>query len=111
MRVRVYRNLHKECFSIQHHTKGVGWRLLHHKKKLYLEDCKFIVQKGGRNRVLKEKQKNVHAYIEGNYFDEPQEGSVYVSPYYNPYEFEHFVTFDDRRKLEKGENVYLDILL
>lgn len=70
MRVRVYWNLHKDCYSI------IGWeprsssygRLIEdrpHREEVWLEDVKFIVQPAGRRRVLKENRKNVHAYLEG----------------------------------------------
>jgi ribosome maturation protein Sdo1 len=42
-------------------VKHVNWALL--------ENAKFVVSQAGRNRVLKEKQKNVHAVVRGNLVD------------------------------------------
>jgi hypothetical protein len=67
MRVRVYRNLTKNCWSVQYKTKK-GWRLYTHTKgNFILENVKFIISKSGQDRVRKEKKKYVHAYIEGDY--------------------------------------------
>lgn len=64
MRVRVYRNLHKNCWSIQSKTKK-GWRLLRHATAVALADARYIVSQKGRERVLREQKKYVHAYVEG----------------------------------------------
>lgn len=69
MRVRVYRNLHKRCYSILHKVPRVGWRLRGHVDMIFLEDVEFIVSEAGRKRVLVTKRKNVHAFIEGEEID------------------------------------------
>ena len=56
--VRVYRNLHKKCYSIQ--QDGL---VKAHATELYLFDSVFQVNKKGRERVLVEKKKNVHAFV------------------------------------------------
>lgn len=64
-RVRVYRNLTKDCWSIQEKTTK-GWRVSRYRDLGFtLNDCKFIVHKGGQNRVRRENKKYVHAYVEG----------------------------------------------
>lgn len=65
MIVRVYWNLHKKLWSIQTKTPK-GWRVTAHLKALALHDCSFSVSAAGRSRVLKERRKNVHAFIVGN---------------------------------------------
>lgn len=66
---RVYRNLHKQCYSIQHYVKRKGWRLREHADEvcmfpLFASDMvKFKVYENGRNKVLSEKKKNVHAFV------------------------------------------------
>ena len=64
MKVRVYRNLHKQCLSVLHRTKR-GWRLWKHVDGIELENVKFKVSQAGRKRVLRKKRKNVHAFVEG----------------------------------------------
>lgn len=66
MKVRVYYNLTKDCWSVQTHRKGKGWRVKAHVNTLCLLDVKTIIHKSGQERVRKENQKNVHAFLEGN---------------------------------------------
>ena len=59
-RVQVYYNLHKKCLSIRY--KG---KVIEHAREVTLTDARFHVQPAGRARVLREKKKNVHAYVSG----------------------------------------------
>ncbi len=68
MKVFIYRNLHKEgnvysLKSMEGPTKG---KVIGHAHGIYLENCQLIVSEAGRQRVLKEKRKNVHAGIVGD---------------------------------------------
>ena len=92
-KVRVYKNLHKDCYSIK--QDGL---VKAHATELYLFDCAFQVNKKGRERVLVEKRKNVHAYIVGYLINGvmgswdaivPPETQERVK--YNPYLHETFV--------------------
>ena len=60
MKIEVYWNLHKEMFSVRHKGKVIA-----HVACINVKDAKFVVQKAGRERVLREKKKNVHAFIRG----------------------------------------------
>ena len=100
MRVRVYWNLHKDCYSVidwEPRSSSYG-RLIEdrpHRSEVWLKDGKFIVQPGGRARVLREKRKNVHAYLEGQLGVGPApavDGMRCVT--YNPYTMEEFRTKD-----------------
>ena len=69
MIVRAYVNLHKSSknkvvYSIQAKTDK-GWRVVGHTDKLVLRNVRFHVREGGRQRVLREGRKNVHAFVEG----------------------------------------------
>lgn len=64
-KVRVYKNLHNGFMSVQSYQRGKGWRLAGHTKNLFLADCVFLVYEKGRQRVIAQKQKIVHAYIQG----------------------------------------------
>ena len=64
-RVRAYRNLHKNCYSVQHYIVGKGWRLLKHVDRIVLLDATYHVSQAGRERTIREGKKCVHAYIEG----------------------------------------------
>lgn len=61
-KVYVYRNLHKQCWSVRDcKTK----RVVAHLDCLTLRNAKFKVSEAGRQRVLREKKKNVHAGVQG----------------------------------------------
>ena len=67
-RVQVYRNMHKSyedhaVYSIRDKKTRL---VFSHQSYLLLGNCKFHVSPTGRERVLREKRKNVHAWIEGD---------------------------------------------
>ena len=61
-KVQAYRNLHKKCWSVRHKRKVVS-----HEAHVFLVHAKFHVSQAGRERVVREKRKNVHAWVEGKY--------------------------------------------
>ncbi len=92
--VRIYRNLHSNVFSVQRKVPGKSWRVCKHVREFVVEHAKFIVNETGRQRVLKEKRKNVHAFIYGLWRNDlnPVANEFfwwYVG--YNPYEYHQFV--------------------
>lgn len=90
MRVFVYRNLHKKCLSVRNVKTGL---VIAHVDTISLRDCKFKVSQKGRQRVLKEKRKNVHAGVEGNWVQEIVTPDLLkcVKIVYNPYKYDSFV--------------------
>lgn len=63
--VQVYRNLkykNEPVYSIRSVNTGL---VLGHATTLLLSRCVFVVSQAGRKRVLREKRKNVHAWVEG----------------------------------------------
>ena len=85
-KVDIYFNLHKNCYSVK--KKGKVVHHLYEDEELTLEFVKFVVGKKGRERVLKEKRKNVHAYVRGIISDKKVENNTEVS--YNPYVADSF---------------------
>lgn len=95
-RVRVYRNLHNDMFSIQSPKTNL---VIGYSKSIELSDARYVVRKKGQEKVRKEKRKNVHAYVEGTLLSfEPKESDLKAG-YYNPYKTDTFVT-------ENGEPLY-----
>ena len=92
MRVRVYKNLHTGTLSMQTLIKGKGWRVHSHPRHVNLSNVKFVVREAGRLRVLKEKRKNVHAWIEGDLKSYRQEGEYTGRAMYNPYKYDTWVS-------------------
>ena len=92
-RVYVYRNLHKNCWSVKQSGKVVD-----HTHFLLLRDCRYLVGEAGRERVRREKKKNVHAGISGYVTDkvtEEQYWRDWGTATYNPYYMESFALVDD----------------
>lgn len=87
MKVEVYKNLHKGCWSVRHKGKVVDYADI-----VFLRDAKFVVQPGGRKRVLEEQRKNVHAWVKGERIERPPRNLKFESvAMYNPYKYETFV--------------------
>jgi hypothetical protein len=90
--VEVYRNLHKKCWSVRQ-----GGKVKVHTSYICLQDVKFVVQPAGREKVLKEKKKNVHAFVKGylishktmNRLNKDIEWTMDVVTY-NPYKHPYF---------------------
>jgi hypothetical protein len=95
MKVFVYRNLTKNCWSVRDERLG---RVVLHTRRLVLADATFVVQKAGRERVLREKRKNVHAGIRGTLVRRgklgPQFRNSCIEASYNPYKAETFTAPD-----------------
>lgn len=79
--VFVYWNLHKKCWSCRDTRTR---RVIKHLTELSLFDAVFKVSEAGRQRVLREKCKNVHAGVVGRLSEgRAQPGARQVK--YNPY--------------------------
>jgi hypothetical protein len=92
-RVEVYRNLHKNCYSVRALTGENKGRVIDHVQSITLTDAKFVVQPAGRDRVLREKRKNVHAFVRGHISNEPFKNGtpVIYDPYLtNTFIFKHY---------------------
>ena len=88
-RVEVYRNLHKNCFSIRKNGRVVDYR--YDDEMLTLVDVKFAVQPAGRAKVLRERKKNVHAFVRGTVAENTGLAHQQLVSY-NPYEMDSFFT-------------------
>lgn len=86
--VRVYWNLHKDCYSVQAKPqRNAGWRVICYAGAIALRNARFLVSEAGRQRVLRDQAKNVHAYVRGepiSWSKDDHEGAL-RQPSYNPY--------------------------
>jgi len=110
-RVFVYRNLHKKCYSVRDETSR---RVAFLGDSVLIENATLVVGKKGRERVLRERRKNVHAGIRGNLrlhgataFDLFAGSSGWVQIYYNPYTTETFVVKESGAPLLRAACVFL----
>ena len=108
-RVQVYYNLHKKCLSVRH--KG---KVIEHAQEVTLTDARFHVQQAGRERVLKQKRKNVHAYISGKlketfWFTQAPKyiWTAKQSVTYNPYKYKNFVNKKTLEPVTSAEVVHI----
>ena len=85
-KVFVYKNLHKDCWSVK--QDGL---VKAHADKLEMWDCSFQVNQKGRDKVIKEKRKNVHAGILGRVDDLGGTVMIGTEVTYNPYKYNSFV--------------------
>jgi hypothetical protein len=105
MRVEVYYNLHKKCFSIRH--KGI---VISHANTVKLADVTFVVRKAGRERVLREKKKNVHAFVRGNLLPPDNVAkNLFSTARYNPYMRDSFFDASTYDPLHKADMVLLTL--
>ena len=112
-RVEVYFNLHKHCLSY----RPSGGRV-RHARSLTLQNVKFNVQPAGREKVIREKKKNVHAFVRGiviNSYAETVDDKGKIKEYceqremrritYNPYKYESFVYADTEEPVFEAKTV------
>lgn len=89
-RVRVYRNLNNGLISVM----NMQGQVVAHVSQILLWEASFNVRKAGREKVLREQRKNVHAFVTGSVFTSmkdilvPFNGQRVI---YNPYRFDSFV--------------------
>lgn len=87
--VRVYRNLNNGKISIKQGALVVG-----HTDEAFLQNCRFLVSEPLRQKVLLEKRKSVHAYIEGMWSESVAVPKRHTAIWYNPYLTAHFRTVE-----------------
>jgi len=107
MKVEVYFNLHKRVFSVRSCKTG---RVIHHTKNVHIRDPQFVVREGGRQRVLRERKKNVHAFVRGNltaFKDSPSYLADTIG--YNPFKYDSFVKMPDEAPVYKAFRAWLNV--
>jgi hypothetical protein len=105
--VEVYRNLHRRCWSVRH--KGL---VVAHCQSIDLRNAQFIVRQSGRNKVLRTKRKNVHAFVKGELesmtlHDDKRCTSGMIGVSYNPYKTEWFIRTDNGMPIHHASAVHL----
>ena len=90
-KVEVYWNIRKKMFSVRSAKSPNRGKVLAHVKKILLRDATFVVSEIGRLRVIKEKRKNVHAFIRGTVYATHGGGKLPNKLTYNPYRDRGFV--------------------
>lgn len=66
MKVFMYWNLRRQCWSLRAEDGPLSGRVVAHAAAVELKGCRFKVSEAGRQRVLRERCKNVHAGVVGD---------------------------------------------
>lgn len=91
MKVFVYFNLKKKVWSVMSMEGPRKGHVIAHRESVALKDCQFRVSEAGRQRVLREKRKNVHAGVLGQWTEPTFARRCTRAVTYNPYEGPTFV--------------------
>lgn len=104
--VSAYFNLHNKHWSLKQKATG---RVMGHTRHVVVHGASFKVGEAGRQRVIREQQKNVHAFVRGKAEHvephEPPEHAVPVS--YNPYKAGHFYRKDTGEAVHHADTVHM----
>lgn len=118
--VDVYYNIHRAKLSIRSRSKPR--RVIAHQNSIFMRNCRFVVSEAGRQRVLRERRKNVHAVVRGEWVEEFSWGgfgSRKIFPAdlsldkwrfvtYNPYRNAEFVDVESGRGISEAEYVIIN---
>ncbi|MBA4172816.1 MAG: hypothetical protein C0511_09230 [Hyphomicrobium sp.] len=91
MRVAVYFNLHRRQFSVKALEGPDKGRVIMHRDFVALTDVTFRVREAGRQRVIREGRKNVHAFVIGTLGYDAEGWAAPAAIRYNPYRRGDFV--------------------
>lgn len=107
-KVDVYFNLHKKCLSVRDCESR---RVIAHVDAIALKQATFRVSESGRQRVLRDRRKNVHAFVRGYLDTTPHMRDVVnkcdVQVTYNPYKYDSFVRVSDTSPVKQASNVII----
>lgn len=107
MKVMVYWNLHKGRWSVKDMEPGspTYGRVIARLPEVLLEGATGKVSEAGRQRVLRERRKNVHAGIVGTVYKPAGTEAKLIKEIgdrvtYNPYKYDRFVHVVDESPFE-----------
>ena len=108
--VRVFVNPKRGCYSIMQ-----DGRVKASAKQIRLRDAAFLVRESGRQRMLRENRRTVHAYVVGELIEFRHPGDdaslkrlAGRNARYNPYRYASFVDRDTEAPLSAAALVQLD---
>tara|TARA_R110002051_G_scaffold579_3_gene2565 strand:+ start:524 stop:898 length:375 start_codon:yes stop_codon:yes gene_type:complete len=86
-KIEIYFNLHKKTWSVRQ-----GGKVVQHTNFICVREPQYVVRKTGKEKVRREKRKNVHAFVRGyveNRLPTFPKKNMFVT--YNPYKNDSFV--------------------
>jgi hypothetical protein len=100
-KIRIYRNLNNGTMSIQRHLIR-SWRVVGHVTHAVVRDVCLHLSESGRQRVIRDLRKNVHAWGEGILVaPDCPEIDAPIDLAYNPYQDATFVERGTKRPILK----------
>ena len=110
--VRVFRNLKYDCYTVMQRGRVVASA-----RGVILRDVELLVRESGRQRMVRERKRNVHAYAVGYlagwlHPDDAQPIEPYAgrAAFYDPYRFDSFVDVETLSPVVHESWVQLDDL-
>lgn len=106
MRVDVYRNLDTGGLSVMNRETDSDdyGTVVANIDEIVIDDPSFVVQQAGRQRVLDEQRKNVHAFVRGCVDCETVVNDAEsVAVTYDPYQMAQFQTVEDGCVIESAD--------
>ena len=106
IKTEVYYNLHQKMLSVR-----VNGKVVAHAPAITLDNPTFHVSEAGRQRVLKSRRKNVHAWVRGDWNNYLHTGTSQIIPEnsvevtYNPYKYSTFVLAKDGTPIKNARYV------
>jgi hypothetical protein len=110
----VYWNLHRDCFSVRAPGRPVT-----HVDRIALRNCRFVVQRAGWQRTIRERRKRVHAMVRGEPIEaamvEAAEGQSRKRPHgtvrvtYDPYVAPYFRDRITNERIDTARIVWFSI--
>ena len=100
----IYYNINKRIYSIRAKSVPVSYA-----KTVKVERPIFVVRAGGRAAVLRDKQKNVHAFLKGEMktLDVEPNTSGLKKVKYDPYKYGYFYNVDTHEPIYNAEYAIL----
>ena len=107
--VEVYKNNRKNCWAVRGNKSG---RVeAHTSGAIGLRNATLVVQPAGRERVLREHRKNVHAFVKGEIRNDGKNIADQIASYrevvYNPYKHTTFIEKVSGKPMHHAKNVLL----
>ena len=105
--VEVYRNLHKDCWSIRQDGLVKAYA-----NTAYITDPRFIVQPAGRAKTIQGGSKTVHAWVKGILHQFPNRireigDEMWNMVTYNPKKYKSFVLTDGNKPITSAQTAWL----
>jgi hypothetical protein len=108
MRVDCYWNLHRGGYSIRAAEGPDRGRVIAYTSAINLIDATFVVREPARQRILRTRRKEVHAWIVGHITMDDFDTRAFPAVTYNPYRESTFVTRADRKPVHAAQRVALE---